>query len=369
MTIQKIPFGEIKEFYGTSLSSIDVDENKVIKRYSGDIYRGFEKLRNEKIWLEKIHDNIKYQFPLAVPDILEFKETEKLIELYLSFIPRPSLTKEILKGNIDILQAVSFMETAISLLTENIYPIRKSISNGDTIFQQYHSSRLYFANHYLQRLNFVNQIFSANQITVNDIECPSIFEIVSHLNNYSSRYFTESCLVSFHGNLHLDNILVSSKDTPKKENVTFIDPRGELIGPPHYDFSKLLLTLEGYYDEISYNGFQINYYSNSNEIKIDFNINTEYSEVYENCLKSLMLRLKYFSEIENTSEEQFYLSIMASEWVHVFSFLFYHYNKEPENKNKIVAFIAILALLGRRLMSFTNSKNIPTRFERLKFKQ
>lgn len=366
--MEQIPFGEIKEFYGTSLSLIDVGENKVIKKYTGDIYRGYEKLRNEKLWLEKIPARIKKQYPFCVPDILSFHESEKKIELHLSLIPRIALTKGILKGKIDNQQAVLFMENAISLLTEIIYPTRNTRSSSDAIFQQYHSSRLFFANFHLQKISFVHDIFSANKIIVNGIECPSIFEVVNQISTRSSIYFQESCLVAFHGNLHFDNILVNINDSLSIDKVTLIDPRGDLIGPPHYDFSKLLLTLEGYYDEISYNGFRINNFTNSTEVEIDIDINTEYSEIYKGCLKTLMLKLKLFSEIENISEEQFYLSSMVSEWVHVFSFLFYHYNKEPENINKILAFIAILALLGRRLMTLTECNNIPTRFERLKFK-
>ncbi len=368
MINQKIPFGEIKEFYGTSLSSIDIGENKVIKRYSGKIYRGFEKLRNEKIWLEKLPTSLKTQFSLCVPEILKYIETENLVELHLSLIPRTSLTKGILKGNIDNGQALSFMDHAIALLTENIYPIRNTISSGDAIFQQYHSSRLFFANYYLQKLPFIHDIFSAKRIIINDMECPPIFEVLNHIQSRSSIYFTGSRLVAFHGNLHLDNILASSSETPSKDEVTLIDPRGELVGPSHYDFSKLLLTLEGYYDEISYNGFRIDSFTKTDGVKIDFDINTENSELYEGCLRALMSKLKYFSELENTSEEQFYLSVMVSEWVHVFSFLFYHYNKEPEREDKIIAFIAILALLGNRLLGFKKRKNIPKHLERLRLR-
>ena len=89
------------EFRGGSLNEICVCENKIIKSYKGNIDRGFEKLRKENDWLNKISRILKDKFPYSLPLVLDFIDDKEknLTELHLERLQRQSFTKLILLDN------------------------------------------------------------------------------------------------------------------------------------------------------------------------------------------------------------------------------------------------------------------------------
>lgn len=352
-------FDPIKEFSGGSLSSVYALDEKIIKSYKGGIYRGYQKLLHEQQWLNNLPIELHEKHPNFFPRVLNVIDSpeSKTIEVHLSRVNRLSLTKLILSGKIDEIATERNLSVALTMLTKNLYPIRSGNINSTSIYEIFHSSRIAYSKYHLINEKYFKPFFCDDKIVVNNIVCPSINTVLDVCFSRSSNLFSDASLCAFHGNFHLDNILVNNNSDFSNESITFIDPRGDPIGPPHYDFSKLLFSLEGYYDEINYGGFEV---KSSQKIKythIELKINPTRDSIYKALIPTLLERSAEFAELEGITHFQFQKSVLASEWIHVLSFIFYHAKRTPPTPEKCIAFFAMLALLGRRLLNFIENKD------------
>lgn len=337
---------------GGSLNTVQAVDNCIVKTYKGQIQRGAEKLHNEYNWLLAVPSSVRKEYPLLYPVALKFNQddTSGLTELQLSRLPRTSLTKAILRNTVTPTKAAQFVKISLQTLKEIQYPIRKGAVEPDLGYQQYHANRIALARKYLCRLPYMKPMLSAAQISVNSISCPSINQFLAWLDANWNKIFISTELVAFHGNYHPDNILVDPDDSvPNVRSISFIDPRGELLGFPHYDYAKILSALEAYYDEIHYGDFDIAAANRGNSYEIDLKVNETRHKHYQMCLESTAKFAECFSKIERVSKEKFLWLVYAAECIHILSFCFYHaYGPSPDS-GRIKAFIATFALLSRRL--------------------
>ena len=349
----------IDEFAGGSLNDVVALEDRIIKKYSGQIDRGFEKLHAEYQWFLKIPPKLTKELPYLFPQVLDFKYNEQSVELHMSRILRIALSKAILQGIISPDKAQSFLDISFDTLLNRIYTIRQGTIIAKIGYIQYHSNRLALARKYLRKLPYMYPILNSAEIIVNGISCPSINQFLSWLDLNAKEIFISEKVKSIHGNFHLDNILIDLNGNPNYDKITFIDPRGDLLGYPHYDIGKLLITLEGYYDEIHYGGYKVKSKIRGNSYDIDLEINQEKSYHYQNCIKSIVSRIDEFSKVEGVSIPEFLWLIYTTECIHILSFCFYHAYRLDTKPDRIQAFIAVFALLARRLLTMWDDSQTP----------
>lgn len=346
------------EFRGGSLNEIYVYENKIIKSYKGDIDRGFEKLRKENDWLNKISHILKDKFPYSLPTVIDFVDDKEnnITELHLEKLPRQSFTKLILlDNNLDLSIFERKLDITLTFLIEHLYPIKKANMSPYDIYIVYHANRLALARRYFKTIPYISPILSASSLEINNISCPSINEFLAWLDAKAKDIFTSSNLFTYHGNFHLDNVLISNTSDFGMNAITLIDPRGDMLGPAHYDYSKILISLEGYYDEIHYEKFNLDYTKKGKIFSMNIDINDDKKDYYIRGLNVLLKYLDKFSKLESTDTKKFIIATYTSACVHILSFIFYHAYRETTPPNRIRAFFCLYALFAKKLMDMYNN--------------
>ncbi|MGE5342328.1 MAG: hypothetical protein ACM3SY_12700 [Candidatus Omnitrophota bacterium] len=341
----------IDEFQGGSLCEIIPCGDKVIKRYSGPLIQGIDSLKRECEWLQALPLTLTEKYPLLVPKVSNFIDNPGLTELHITRINRISISKAIILERVTSRKVTEHLDTLLLFLKDYIYPTRSEIWDSIRIYEQYHYNRIINSREYLKKIPELSGIIDANQVCVNGIECPSVNQFLKWLENIKSTIFWGRKLVAIHGNFHFDNVLFDLNCPPSFDNLTLIDPRGDLIGPSHYDFSKLLLSLEAYYDEINYNMFEISVKNHMKEIEISINIDKRHSKTYKDCLPILYKYLDKFADIEGVSKEDFLLSVGVVECIHLLSLCFYHAYRKNTFISRTQAYLAIFSLIAKRLIN------------------
>jgi len=350
----------LNPFAGGSLCEVVALQDSIIKRYSGNIQRGSDKLRQEYEWLSQVPSWITEKYPLLFPRPLHFSRSAEhnQTELHISRIPRLSLTKAIIGDKLTPDRAAAFLRVALDLLVDTVYGMRADTIPADAGYRHFHSNRIALARKYLRRLPYLDPILGAANIIVNDIVCPSVNQFLTWLDTNHTSIFVSNTVISVHGNFHLDNILVDPELQPKNKVVSFIDPRGDLLGFPHYDLAKLLITLEGYYDELHYGAYELYSEQHGNSFQISIKPEKLLDTHYVECLLASRSWLSQFAEVEHVSITQMLWLIYVVECIHILSFCFYHaYGPEPI-PNKIRAFIAMFAIMARRLFNMWTTKDV-----------
>lgn len=361
---------ETWEFKGGSLNDIQVCDDRIIKSYKGNVDRGFEKLRKENAWLNQIGNILKKDFPYSLPRVLDFiDDTEKgITELHIEKLQRQSFTKLILLGkDLNISLFRKKLDITLQLLIENLYPLKVGCMNPYEIYKFYHANRLALARRYFKTIPYLSPILSATSLRINNKPCPSVNEFLSWLDAKAKDIFLTSNLYTIHGNFHLDNVLISEEPLFTKNEITFIDPRGDFLGPAHYDFAKIIISLEGYYDEIHYGKFKTDHKKSGKIFSMNIEIDDSKNEYYLEGLEALISNLNRFSSLEKVNEKSFIITIYTVACIHILSFIFYHAYRETTPPDRIRAFFGLYALFAERLFSMYNGHSpIELQKQRLK---
>lgn len=346
---------------GGSLCEVLAEGGTIIKRYRGPIARGKEKLIREYEWFKAIDPKIALKYPTLFPKALKLLSNTEHgeTELHLSRLPRPTLSKAILNREINGNDAAAALSGALDLLIKVVYTMRQGNTDPVKGYRSYHAERIALARKHLRRLPYMQPILDASELVVNGAVCPSLNQFLAWLDAKNTEVFVSSRLCAFHGNFHLDNILYDSQSKDLlDQQLSFIDPRGELLGFAHYDFSKVLITLEGYYDEIHYEQCRVVGKVRGNAYELNLEVSKDYDAVYSAGLEVLLSRLSAFANVEGVSPSTFVRMVLASECVHILSFAFYHAYNPGAIPNRIRAYIAVWALLCRRLFARLDAGSI-----------
>lgn len=335
---------------GGSLNSVRIEANRIIKSYDGLLERGYEKLRQEYNWLNALPEALSASF--AKP--IELRDTGRggAIELHLERVQKTAVTKAILSQALRPVDVAATVSYALSFLIDKLYPLRGDTWQANAVYERVHRSRITLAKKYLRRVPYLLPILECTSLRVNDVECPSVNKFLRWLDDNVPTCFVECKVVSFHGNFHLDNVLVTIPPLPTGSDApVLIDPRGDLLGPAHADVSKLLITLEAYYDEIHYGEFRVDHRPSGREYIINLVVSEQYDEHYRAGLTVARDRLEAFADSEGVNREQFLRSTLVTECIHILSFCFYHAYRSDSNADALRAYIAVFGLLARRLMT------------------
>lgn len=338
----------LKGFLGGSLAEIVPFPDRILKKYNGTISRGTEKIINEYKWLELLPAELKGT-SLIFPDVLSFSQNVEMsnAELYISRIPRYTLAKSILQQVISTKDVRERLDKALNVLFHQIYTLRQGQISPQSGFVHFHRDRINLALKHLLTLDYFREIFDAHTVIVNSTPCPTIPEFLSWLDEKKDKIFTTQNLYSIHGNLQFDNILIEPND---KSAVSFIDPRGDMLGFPHYDFAKLLTSIESYYHEIHNGLFQLQSIMSSTQYVIDLSIDQSFSFYYSECFDVMNDWLPIYANLEGAEIFDYIHIINVVHCIHILSFCFYHAFRAEKHPDNIKAYIGVFSLLARRIM-------------------
>lgn len=333
---------------GGSLNSIAFRDQTVVKSYAGPHERGYQKLRREHGWLCELPPHLRHHFPRPVLYVERSEPSE--VELHLTRHPDPAIAKAILLGLLSPERTAATVADALAIMLDSLYPIRQGALGGAEVYSTYHSVRLATAIDALRKVVGIAPIIAATSITVNGYDCPPFGAIERWLARDAGRFFpVASRLVAGHGDLHLDNIL-TTVDGPIK--LVYVDPRGEPLLPPHYDWAKMHKAVATPYDLIHYGRYSIRVQAEGGSIRIDIEPDTSYDGHYASALDALLGSLGAYADAEGLTVDAFCRAAAVAELAHVISFAFYHaHHPLGCNDDRVTAYLAVAALLARALMT------------------
>lgn len=336
---------------GGSLNEVRFEGDRVVKSYSGSLERGYEKLRAEADWLAGLSGSARALFaPLT--DFRESAGPRRVTELHLERVRRIAATKGVLAGTIGGKVVSEVVDRSLSCLLSDLYPIRADKWSGDQVYTVAHRPRILLAKKYLRKLPYVAPFFECSKLEVNGVDCPPVDRFLVWLDGHAREIFRPANVVAVHGNFHMDNVLV---EIPWQQGggITFIDPRGDQLGPPHTDISKLLITLDSYYDEIHYGHFAVSTTRDGSRLRVNLTVHDEFHEVYRAGLRALKGRIADFAACEGVETSQFRRTVFVTQCIHVLSFCFYHAYREVPVVDRVRAYLAICSLLAKRAMDLS----------------
>jgi hypothetical protein len=374
MSSDKLSFFGLDQYPDLEFYSVEELEDSIIKKYEGQEWEKWIVLKNEYEWLKEAPSYLNYHFPALLQEVIQFQDDDRYIELHLTKPNRKSLAQEILSGNVDENQAVKYLDSAIYILGEYIYPIntenfRIDQLHAEMIIDSFFSKTSLFDlyNKYENQASkdlFINAILKSNTIIVNQTVCPSVSEVFNFIKNRDLSIKPRYKMQTIHGNFYLNNILVEPGSKTQTELITFINPMNfdlqwlypeKYLGFPVLDFSSLMLNLECYWDEINYGGFEYENGAFGSECKVNFELNTEFSSVYEKGLQFLNTKRGYFAELQGVSEQDFTMIMLCTEWLQLFNKIIEIDRSIFHNQIKTLILLGILGLLGKRLLCYTKN--------------
>lgn len=330
---------------GGSLGDASIDGEEFVKTYGGGLERGYEKLRLEYEYLSELPPEVATHFAR----VTGFRHEESWAELRLERIRHPALAKAILRRVITPARVSEMLSMILPFLISDLYPLRGGKLSGAALYKKFHGDRMLRSLDLLAAHPELRKLVTAPGLVVNGIPCDSAGGVLKWMNNHASELFQSShLLVAGHGDAHLDNMMITEVGAP---DFLLIDPRGESLLPPHYDFAKLLKSLRTGYDLVHYGMYGIDVQFTASTPKISLEINSSYSDYYSAGMDVLLSLLPSFSQAEGVSESAFVRAVTVAEIAHVISFASYHANRPDGcDVERVSAYLAVAALLARDLI-------------------
>lgn len=289
--------GHIDKYYNSKLevksrefNHIQIDKSRgILKKYSDDK----EKFIGEIKWYLKMPSNLEYSRPRIFNYSLSYDNPFIEMEYYSYH----TIHELFLYGDLsykqweDVFKRIKFICDDYSKY--KVFELEKIMSSLKDMYLTKTISRI---NQLKDDKDF--KIFFDNQIIINNIKYNSLNKIVEKLKCiipkmlYNINYFN-----IIHGDLCFANIMIDN-------NLSFIkviDPRGkfgsyDIYGDERYELAKLFHSVDGKYDYIIKDMFELNYWNE----KIYFKLNKSQLQfdLYELLIKTFDIDEKRLKEIE-----------------------------------------------------------------------
>lgn len=255
-----------KEVAPRYFNSLEIDrERGILIKTSKET----KKFINEIKWYLELPNNLQY----VAPRIFDYSLKEANSYIKMEYYGYPTLHEIFLFGNYEIEKWEKIFDTLFFI--NNDFKKYKLDLGAKEIKK---ALREIYYNKTVERLNalkenlFFKKYFE-NKLFINNQEFPSLKEIVDNLekhieifNLYNIDYFN-----IIHGDYFFANILYDSNSNL----VRIVDPRGDfggcgIYGDNRYELAKLAHSLDGKYDFIVEDMFELKYVENKIEFKIGF---------------------------------------------------------------------------------------------------
>ena len=333
---------------GGSMCQLEVASDAIKKFYVGDVSRGHEKIEHEALWFRLVPHMLNSGdtklFPHTVLEVNEagMRETSLLIEM----IPGITISKAIIRNEIEPNHAVASYQRAQKLLFDFIYPQRSQISHA-SVFADFHAPRMVWAQQAFLENPTTRALFELPELVVNGRQLPPLSRFVEWAcQPQHQEYLHNKILYAIHGNLHFDNIIVNDMSAVEsKGHITFIDPRGDLCGPLHYDSGKLMGTVHSHYDEIHYDKYELSFVDGEYRIEVD----RSFEAVYCQLLGAVNAELPQYAAMSAMDRQNFERATAICEAIHVYSFAAYHLRRSNPDLKRVTAYLLIAALLREKV--------------------
>ena len=369
MNTPRIAFTGLDQYPNFEFYSTEEMDDRIVKKYNEDDWGKRYVLKNEFEWLQEVPPYLNYHFPGLYQCIIQIQNNQNGIELHLSNPKRKSLAQEILSGTIDEMETVKYLDSAIFILCEYVYPIHTKENEFNSLHLEFDTSffidqislfdNIYNAKKEDSKDPFISTILNTHNIIVNQTVCPSVAEIIDYIKIKNFNINPKTRIHTIHGNFNLNTILVEPGTKSKTELITFINPKNhdlrwiyseQFLGFPVIDFSSLLLNMECYLDEINYGGYQFENGSFGYDFHVNFQLNDTFSKVYEKGLQFLNSKRAYFAELQGISINEFTILSICTEWLQLLNRIIEQDRTKEDNMQKSFVMTGILGLLGKRLL-------------------
>lgn len=215
---------------------------------------GSKKLIEEINFINSLPNNLKQYFP----KIVEYSIREDFAYLKEEYFELPNLRCLLFDGKFGAKDAIKVLSNILSILQKYGYD-RKSITPPADYLDQYHFDRVWKRiEHTVRIAPIFKKVVSAKAITINGKTYLNIPQIIDFLRSSSEMriFLTPKKIYPYvHGDLHLENILVSSD----KFSFKLVDPRGYSYCDIYYDLGKISHSLNGKYDFIHEKKFKLSW--------------------------------------------------------------------------------------------------------------
>jgi hypothetical protein len=339
-------YSALRKPEGGSLNGTYIKGEAFVKDYTGDLRRGYLKLIMEMKWLTDLPVHVAARFPSVL--LFRYDPTQPHMELRLSRIRHPALAKAILLGKVRPHEVGELLNEIFKFLLTELYPLRRAAMAGPDLWRTYHATRMEESIRLLSAVPGIRDLLTVTELEVNGMTCPSAGETLRWMEGRAHKIFGDSQLAAGHGDVHLDNIMFA----PGTMNFWLVDPRGEAVLPPHYDYAKTWKALRTGYDPVHYGFYAIKTEFAPSGPKIQFEVSNHFATHYDAGLAALHRATPDYARAEGVTVDAFIAAARVAVIAHVISFASYHANRPAGcDFNRVTAYLATAALLARELMA------------------
>lgn len=314
--------------------------------------KGIKKLRNEVKWLNSLNSRLKKYFPT----VLHFHDEKNHIWFEMPYYDIPNLRELIMLGEYNSEKVLDFLKEVLDFMFEEVYSnvIQPAPNDWSKI-------------HYIHRVNLrlidsmkifpeIEKFIKANRIILNGIPLRNLSEILLDLGKRPEllKVLSGKNLRMVHGDLHFQNLLVNENN----KDVPFIlaDPRGTEGGSSiYYDLGKLWHSVNGLYDFLHTEQFNLKWKEVSEDIEVTLNFdNTKAMNTYIEVKRQLLSILASYKLLEGDNNLK--LKIHFAEMAHFGSVLPFHLQSEGNNHKGIAMYVTAVKLFNEFIEKFDLSE-------------
>ncbi len=329
--------GHSNELIGGSYSKLNY-RLVVRKEAEGD---GREKLINEIDWLMSVPGDLQPYFS----SVLEYDTTSPLVYYNVPYYGSRNLREYIFAGNFDANDTIHFLEHLLQWMFKNIYSRRISKASENWTMEKHINRVLDRLTECSEKSDMLKKLIAADEVIINRNRYRNIKELytkISRRNDFIKRV-NPSNLVMIHGDLHFQNILLS---TETDTGFILVDPRGEHKGSDiYYDLGKIFHSVHGKYDFIHSDQFRLDFNYKDNIPVADCVFTNEYMvNIYDEIYRKLLHVMTDFDYIKKDPDWE--MKTLWSEASHFCSVMTFHIGKSKTPDRVILLYLTGVILIN-----------------------
>lgn len=330
--------GRSNELIGGSYSKLNY---RLVVRKEAEGKAGRAKLINEMKWLMSLPDDLRPYFS----SVLEYDATGPKVYYNVPYYGSRNLREYIFAGNFNADDAAAFLDKLLRWMFDHVYCRKISAAPQGWTMEKHINRVLGRLAECRDKSEALRRLTEAEKIIINGKEYKNIGELYEKIASMDEfiKKVSPSELVMIHGDLHFQNILLSSEtDT----GFILVDPRGEHEGSDlYYDMGKIFHSIHGKYDFIHSDQFRlkIRYDGGVPNAEYYFTneyMSAEYDRIYEKFLR-LAAGFEYMKK-----DPDWKMKCLWAEASHFCSVMTFHIHKSQSSDRVILLYLMGVILIN-----------------------